>query len=181
VIIYLTATMLSKVSLVISTLAVVYFGRQFLSYFSSLQQSRRFGKSSPVPSVTIYNSRDSFLFWLLSPWLAPYIEALPFGLGHWCKYSKKDYMWASKGELHREELKSDVWWTVGSGGPALKISDANVVSQITHRWRDFPKPVGPYQSLEIFGPNVVTTEGSDWQRHRKITGPPFNDRNSKSV
>lgn len=88
-------------------------------------------------------------------------------------------MWASKGKLHREELKSDLWWTVGPGGPGLWVSDADVLSQITHRWKDFPKPVGPYESLEIFGPNVVTTEGADWQRHRKITGPPFNDRNSK--
>ena len=105
--------MFSEASLLFSTALLIYFGSKLASYLTSLQQARRFGKSSPIPSVTIYNPRDSFLFWLFSPWLALFIEAFPFGLGHWCKYAKKDYMWASKGKLHREELGSDVWWTVG--------------------------------------------------------------------
>jgi cytochrome P450 len=35
--------------------------------------------------------------------------------------------------------------------------------------------------LEIFGPNVVTLNGELWARHRRITTPPFNERNSSLV
>lgn len=83
--------------------------------------------------------------------------------------------------MHREELKSDVFWTVGPGGPTLMVSDAEVITEIAHRWKDFSKQVEPYRTLAVFGPNVVTSEGSTWQRHRKITGPPFNEKNSSLV
>ncbi|KAK4690121.1 hypothetical protein P7C71_g6603, partial [Lecanoromycetidae sp. Uapishka_2] len=33
----------------------------------------------------------------------------------------------------------------------------------------------------MFGKNVDTVEGEEWQRHRKITTPPFNERNSGLV
>jgi hypothetical protein len=72
-------------------------------------------------------------------------------------------------------------WTVGPGGPTLIVSDADIVTEIAHRWKDFSKQTKPYRSLAVFGPNVVTSEGSTWQRHRKITSPPFNEKNSRYV
>ena len=38
-----------------------------------------------------------------------------------------------------------------------------------------------YKPLEIFGPNVDTLNGDSWARHRRITTPPFNERNSSLV
>lgn len=35
--------------------------------------------------------------------------------------------------------------------------------------------------LDIFGPNVGTVEGRDWQRHRKITGAAFNEQTYETV
>ncbi|KAH7419802.1 cytochrome P450 [Cadophora sp. MPI-SDFR-AT-0126] len=150
-------------------------------YTTTFGEARRFAATSTVPSVTIYSHAGSVIFWLTSTWTAPIIEALPFGWGHWVKYVRKDASWHYKGKLHQEELKSDVYWTVGPGGQALYVSDADVISQIVHRWKDFSKKVVHYRTLAVFGPNVLTVEGSDWQRHRKITGPPFNERNSGLV
>jgi len=76
-------------------------------------------------------------------------------------------------------LGSDAFWTVGPGGQNLLVADAEVVAQVVHRWKDFPKPVQAYTSLRVYGQNVVTAEGPTWQRHRKITGPPFNERNNR--
>lgn len=61
----------------------------------------------------------------------------------------------------------------------MLVADAEVVAQVVHRWKDFPKPVQAYTSLRVYGQNVVTAEGQTWQRHRKITGPPFNERNNR--
>jgi hypothetical protein len=60
-------------------------------YFTSLYKARQFAKTSPLPSVTIYSPRDYMPFWLVSPWIAPAFEILPFKLGHWIRYVKRDF------------------------------------------------------------------------------------------
>lgn len=42
----------------------------------------------------------------------------------------------------------------------------------------FPKDTRQYGILEIFGSNVVTTEGQVWRMHRKVTSASFNERNA---
>jgi hypothetical protein len=161
-----------------AVLAAVIVSKVF-GFFTSLAEARRFAASSPIPFVTIPWYRESGGFWLLSPWFAPYLENLPFELGQWVRYKKRDFAWAHKGRLPREELKSDLFWTAAVDGCLLHVSDADVVTQIVHRWKDFPKSEFYYNDLTWFGENVITTEGSDWQRHRKVTGPSFNERNSE--
>lgn len=162
-------------------LPVFYLAPKIVWYITTLLDGRRYAAASPLPYVVVYTKRDSVIFWLLSPWLAPIIESLPFGLGHWVRFIKKDYSWASKGILQREELGSDLYFLAQPGGLHLIVSDADVICDVVHRWKDFPKPVHQYRELRIYGDNVVTAEGSTWQRHRKITSPPFNERNSSLV
>jgi cytochrome P450 len=61
------------------------------------------------------------------------------------------------------------------------VADAAAVENITARRKDFQKSAEMYKPLELFGPNVDTVEGEVWQRHRRITTPPFNERNSGLV
>jgi cytochrome P450 len=49
------------------------------------------------------------------------------------------------------------------------------------RRAEFPKPVHIYGILDLFGRNVVSSEGNEWRRHRKITGPPFSEKNNHLV
>lgn len=55
------------------------------------------------------------------------------------------------------------------------------MSQIVTRRNDFPKPIEIYGSVDLFGKNVVSTEGSVWRHHRKITAPPFTEKNNHLV
>jgi cytochrome P450 len=32
-----------------------------------------------------------------------------------------------------------------------------------------------FSVLKFFGPNVVVTEGHEWRRHRRLTGPSFSE------
>ena len=34
-----------------------------------------------------------------------------------------------------------------------------------------------YVLLEVYGPNLISTEGDEWRRHLGVTGPAFNDSN----
>lgn len=62
------------------------------------------------------------------------------------------------------------------------ICDADVADDVLGRVRkDFIKSKAMYGPLEIFGPNVDTVNGEEWARHRRITAPPFNERNSGMV
>lgn len=56
-----------------------------------------------------------------------------------------------------------------------------VIRQITARKDQFPKPLEQYGLLNLFGRNVVTTEGALWRYHRKLTAAGFNERNTALI
>lgn len=80
-----------------------------------------------------------------------------------------------------KKYNSDLVLMVSPGANTLYVADADVVNQITTRRNDFPKPVWMYNSLDLYGKNVVSTEGANWRHHRKITSPPFTERNNVLV
>jgi cytochrome P450 len=80
-----------------------------------------------------------------------------------------------------EQLGSDVFITASPGKLVAFVADAEVVTQITTRRADFPKPLEMYRRLDIYGKNLVSTEGSDWRMHRKMVAPSFGERNNELV
>ncbi|KZT39771.1 cytochrome P450 [Sistotremastrum suecicum HHB10207 ss-3] len=63
----------------------------------------------------------------------------------------------------------------------LYVADAEAVKEITLSSQRFPKPLEQYIGLIMYGQNVVTTEGKEWKRHRKISAPAFSERNNRLV
>lgn len=64
----------------------------------------------------------------------------------------------------------------------ILLAAPDVIKEVTTSRRQFfPKPTFFYHVLEIFGRNVVTTEGETWKRHRKIASIGFNEKNNKMV
>jgi len=61
------------------------------------------------------------------------------------------------------------------------VGDAGAVEDVLARRKDYIKPPNIYGSLDLFGRNVDSVNGEDWQRHRKITTPPFNERNVSTL
>ncbi|KAK4694031.1 hypothetical protein P7C71_g3472, partial [Lecanoromycetidae sp. Uapishka_2] len=76
---------------------------------------------------------------------------------------------------------SDTFITVSPERNVLYTADPDVISQITTRRNDFPKALEVYESLKIYGNNVVTSEGQLWRHHRKIVSPPFTEKNNHLV
>ncbi|KAH8805295.1 cytochrome P450, family 5, subfamily A [Xylogone sp. PMI_703] len=74
------------------------------------------------------------------------------------------------------------FFIVSPGDTHIVINDPDAADNIMSRIRkDFIKSRDMYGPLEVFGPNVDTLNGDDWARHRRITAPPFNERNSAAV
>ena len=65
--------------------------------------------------------------------------------------------------------------------PRIVVADPNIADDILARRKDFIKRKSMFKPLELFGPNVDTLNGEAWQRHRRLTTPPFNERNSSLV
>ena len=80
-----------------------------------------------------------------------------------------------------KELGTDTFFTVSPGGLILNTADADVISQVTTRHVDFPKPTANYRVLNIYGQNIVSSEGAQWRHHRKATGFAFTESTNRLV
>lgn len=91
-----------------------------------------------------------------------------------------NYIWTKLHDSYRD-VGSDVFILVAPAHNTLQVADAEAITQITTRRNDFPKPTDMYRSIDLFGKNVVSTEGAYWRHHRKITSPPFTEKNNHLV
>ncbi|KAG4416010.1 hypothetical protein IFR04_010835 [Cadophora malorum] len=78
-------------------------------------------------------------------------------------------------------LGTDTFLTVSPGGIILNTADADLISQVTSRGTDFPKPTHIYRPISIYGTNIVSSEGATWRHHRKLTSPAFSEKNNQLV
>jgi hypothetical protein len=120
--------------------------------------------------------------WIVSHKLIlPYLRKLPASWTRsWLDFVDIEWVWAQQYTKFKE-LGHDTFLTVSPTSILFWTADANAISQITTRRNDFPKPIHMYGSIDIFGKNVISTEGPVWRRHRKITNPPFTEKNNHLV
>ena len=145
------------------------------SFIANYVQARRIGLPILISPVNPMNP----VWVLFNKQLVPYLNLLPFGLGTFATYSTLGWSFQHKYHLHAKH--GDVFVIVNPGKNVVTVADASAVDEITSRRKDFQKAAEMYKALEIFGPNVDTVEGETWQRHRRLTTPPFNERNSNFV
>lgn len=67
------------------------------------------------------------------------------------------------------------------GGLLMMTDNAETIRTVTLKREHFPKWTAVYNILRQFGENVLTTEGSVWRMHRKVTSASFNERNAALV
>jgi cytochrome P450 len=79
------------------------------------------------------------------------------------------------------EALGEVYLIVSPGQIFMSSSNPEANVQLTTRRRDFVKPVELYAIVDIFGPSLLTTEGDDWKRHRKIVAPAFSEKSNSLV
>ncbi|KAG9241962.1 cytochrome P450 monooxygenase-like protein [Calycina marina] len=142
----------------------------------NIAAAKRSGLPYIVSPINLYNP-----FWqVLQKSLFPLIARLPESwTKSWIDYMGPDWPWDL---LHVPwEQHGEVFLTVSPGRIHAWVTNAEAINQITKRREAFPKPIEAYGFLDIFGRNVVTTEGIEWKEHRKITSPSFNEKNNAMV
>ena len=183
---------------VIGLLPVALILAYLINVYRCFARNLAAAKQSGIPYVTVpvYAFNRAWLFtgrlWL------PLIRRI-FGSPQWVQYAPSsamavkdddltgmprfiapEFAWSEKYNSFKR-LNSDIFLLVSPGANHLFVADPQVISQIVTRRNDFPKPIEMYQSIDLFGKNVVSTEGSIWRRHRKITAPPFTEKNNYLV
>lgn len=98
-----------------------------------------------------------------------------------CVYRILDPDWHYRDHYEPFEKLGETFLIVSPGNLVLFTANAEAIHQITSKRDAFPKATESYALLEMYGKNVLTTEGATWRMHRKITSASFNERNAALV
>lgn len=167
----------SYIALGVLSLVLFYFVNVYRDFHRNLSAAKASGLVYiPIP-----------LFPFSKPWMAlhlvviPLLQKLPTSwTDPWITYIHPEWLWLNQFSKFKE-LGTDTFITVSPGRNIVYTADATVINQITTRRNDFPKPVALYIGVDVYGKNVVSTEGAAWKHQRKITSPPFTEKSNRVV
>lgn len=79
------------------------------------------------------------------------------------------------------EAYGETFLIVSPGQIYMNVSNPGVIMQIATRRNDFLKPVELYGIVDIFGVSMLSSEGDNWKRHRRIVAPAFSEKSNTLV
>lgn len=145
----------------------------------SFSNNYRAAKNTGLPIVISPVERLNLAWVAFQKPLRGLLENLPFGLGSFVRYTTLSWYFEDKYRMHTEHGK--VFMVVSPGMNELHSVDPDVNAQVFSRRKDFEKPKKILKAVAIYGDSIASVTDADWQRHRRITVPPFNERNNKLV
>lgn len=161
----------ANLTTIILALPFLYLAQRLFALTRNYLAARRTGLPVLINPVTVTSP-----IWLFGK---PLLKRL-FASWDWI-HRVDNFTQHSKYSLY-QKFNTKAFWIVSNREKELYVADPAVADDVLRRCRvEFPKNPVQYQVLEIFGPNVVTTNGKVWERHRRTTIPPFNERVSETV
>ncbi|KAJ9653402.1 cytochrome P450 [Neophaeococcomyces mojaviensis] len=168
--------MASTVLLGLLVLAIYYVGSRIIALRKNIARAKASGIHYVIVPIYWLNR-----FWLIThPFWLKILRRLPPSWTAWVDFTIPLSTFAYRYEIF-ERVGHDTFLTVAPGGLFMFTCEPAVISQITTRRNDFPKPIEQYQAVDVYGKNVVSTEGATWRMHRKATSPPFTEKNNVLV
>ena len=159
----------------------VLTGIYSIKIYTQFRWNLKVAQDSGIPYIIVPFFLVNRVFQFACIILVPLMKKLPSDWTFpWFDLTLEPWGWERRYEPF-QRLGSDTFITVSPERNVLFTADADVISQITMRRNDFPKALEVYESIKIFGNNVVTSEGQTWRQHRKITSPPFSEKNNHLV
>ncbi|KAL8798471.1 MAG: hypothetical protein Q9200_007767, partial [Gallowayella weberi] len=136
-------------------------------------------RKTGLPTIILPFDCGHPLWLIIDRKVAQWVRRIPFGSGTFTRFNWRGWEIWDRYRAHHE--LGDAIFFVTPGKNYLQLCDAEAVSDIFRRREDFPRPPESTEMLNIFGPNVGTTDGTQWQRHRKITASSFNEHVNERV
>ncbi|MCJ1388203.1 hypothetical protein MMC18_001048 [Xylographa bjoerkii] len=161
--------------LVLASVWVSWLTWTALNLWKNYQSARHSGLRIIISPVSPLNP-----FWIIfQKGIGPLVRSLPLGLGRSARYNYIGWQFVDKYAVHQE--LGDAFMLVTPSANELVLADPDAINAVQTRRKDFIKPALLYEQMNVFGRNVNTTNGDEWQRHRRITAPSFNERISSVV
>jgi cytochrome P450 len=139
------------------------------------REAKKFG--IPIKIVPFNRQDDLWLF--LWRHFHPLIKALPFGWGSWVDYSA--HGWNVNIRWKEHEDLGDCFVLVTPNQNEIVFTDPVAGLELESKYKTWFKPQHHYYIFNLFGRNLLTVNGDEWQRHRKITSPVFRELTYKLV
>lgn len=166
-----------NLTFVLASVILAFLSWTFFSVISTYNTARKIALPVIISPVSPLNP-----LWILTYRTFPFVlllKHLPFGLGKWARCTYMGWTFHDKHALH-DEL-GPVFIVVTPSGNEVSVADPQATHTILSRRKEFIKPAVMYEQLNVFGRNLNTVEGEDWQRQRRLTAPNFNERTSSLV
>lgn len=167
---------------------LLYYG---IYYFINLRKAKRMR----LPYISVPFVSQNSLFWIIAgpashkwlkrrlpTWLYDRIVMTIYGFEFFT--GQKPYRdWIEPQVKADPDLVGDgrTYALVTSGNFEINTYDAEVVQQVLVRPRDFRQNEMASFVVAQFGNNVLTTDGADWSRHRRIVAGAVTERVSSVV
>ncbi|KAL9599042.1 MAG: hypothetical protein Q9219_004076 [cf. Caloplaca sp. 3 TL-2023] len=150
------------VLLVIATLILVPILWTILSVYTNYSLARRINLPIIISPVSPLNPFYILLYRFFPPILS--LKRLPFGLGTWARCTSMGWTFEDKYRLHHD--LGPLFTLVTPAGNEVWVAEGEAAHRVLAARKEFVKP----------GVN-----GDDWQRHRRLTVPSFNESISSLV
>ncbi|KAJ6570505.1 cytochrome P450 [Mycena vulgaris] len=114
-------------------------------------------------------------------WLRP-VNTFSFVLGPWFPLQYQIGSYFAKFTPYTRSGSTCVGSvTLWGSIPTLWLSDAQAIKAVATESTIFRKDIEAYEVVNIYGKNLVSTEGADWKRHRRVANPAFDEASNAFV
>ncbi|KAJ6582970.1 cytochrome P450 [Mycena vulgaris] len=114
-------------------------------------------------------------------WLRPF-RTFSILLGSWIPFPPQTGSYFAKFTPYARDGSTCIGSvTLWGAIPTLWVSDAQAIKTIATETAIFRKDVEAYETVSIYGPNLIGTEGADWKRHRRVANPAFDEASNAFV
>lgn len=141
--------MFSTIALVLLVSSALYAVKLYTQFARNLNAAKKSG----IPYVIIPFYQQNRLFQLLQVFVVPILRKFPISWTQPWFDLTLEWGWHLRYEPFKR-LGTDTFLAVSPERNSLYTASADVVSQITSRKNDFPKPLEIYESIRIYGNNV---------------------------
>ncbi|KAF2449023.1 cytochrome P450 [Karstenula rhodostoma CBS 690.94] len=156
--------------LLIVFLVIAFYGLWSAAYLAvNLVKAKRLG----FPVLIRYITPTNPLWIITGNVVIAICRRVPFGSGRFTRFYSPGWASNDRHKVHTE--LGNIFILVSPGGNRLYIADPHVAKEILKQRKGFPRDLRMMQMLSVFGKNVFTSGGPEWQKHRKATMVAFSD------
>lgn len=169
--------MLLKISL---ALVFLFFLNRALSLLFNYVAARKLN----IPIIIVLESWQDPLWMLFGPYIKPILSPLLLNQivpGDNGTVDYASFAWAFNDRYATHRRLGPVFAIVSPFKTNILVADPKASVEVVTNRHAFIKAPELYAIFNMFGPNVNTVNGVDWQRHRKVTSPAFKEANCKVV